>query len=120
MPKVINLSEDDWLYIFEHIEPKNPLIFIELYNSKALSYKSKPWHPSLSFNKIIHFLSNFSERTIIEETSYDYSIWNNFLTTYKKRNTIIYNLDYTQSNKIYEFFNVLNQNTYEPFDTNEL
>jgi hypothetical protein len=42
------------------------------------------------------------------------------LTTYKKRNTIIYNLDYTQSNKIYEFFNVLNQNTYEPFDTNEL
>ena len=111
-PKTLNLVKEDWLYIFEKLEPKDPLIIIKLYNSKANLFKSEPWSPSVTFKKILYELSNCAERQYLIKGSQEYLEWNKFFKEYKKRKTIIYPLSITNIEIVYTFLDYYINNTY--------
>lgn len=105
MTRLYFLSVEEWEYIFT-IEKINPLILIELYNSKQSFTNSEYWNNTISFLDIVYALSNINEK----ENAYDTldEDWNIFFEKISDRDLIIYDLaekDIFNLNNIFKLYN---------------
>lgn len=109
MTRLTNLDIEDWNFILD-IEKTNPLIIIELYNSKQKVTQSALWNDSLTMFDIVYSLSNIHEK----ESAYNKmeDDWNTFLEKMIKRDLIIYDLTHTHIKKLNYFIECYNKTSY--------
>lgn len=117
MPKLCYLTIEDWDYVFE-LEKENPLILIELYNSKQIKTCSEHWNNNVTFIEIVYALSNLSEKQIAYDTCDE--DWKIFFENILKRDLIIYDLKEKDVVKLHSIFNIYNDTWFNPTNLDDV
>lgn len=117
MSKLCYLTLEDWNYIFE-LEKENPLIIIELYNSKQKKNHSELWNNNVTFIEMVYTLCNLSEKQVAYETGD--ADWKPFFEEMSNRDLIIYDLNEKDVLKLHSLFNIYNNTWFNPYNLEEV
>lgn len=114
LPALYYLDVDDLQYIFS-IEDQNPLLFIELYNSKQRYLNSELWTPDINFEFLLNSIINLNERDL----EFNDAELKNFYDIHKKRDLILYDLTMNDVKRLSLFIKEHNDKSFNQLNIEE-